>query len=177
MFQELILQCLLSSLQIQLEHLIRKGVRVFRIASLSHIALLEKYKGIVLKTAPPLPVANAFAAEELRSLGVSAFHGQIELARTDLQELREKAVLPMEQYVSGNPVLLATRAGLPKVKRLSEPHGETFLVERRSGLATLHPKHPMRVEPLPDMIPIHDLRKPSAPEESPEEFNFSRGLA
>lgn len=167
----------IEELQLQLENLIRKGIRVFRIASLSHIALLGKYKGIVLKTAPPLPVANAFAVEELRSLGVSTFHGQIELARTDLEELRQKAVLPMEQYVFGNPVLLATRAGLPKVKYLSEPHGETFLVERHSGLATLHPKHPMRVELLPDMIPIHDLRTPSVPEESPEEFNFSRGLA
>ena len=167
----------IEELQKQLEQLIRNGIHVFRITSLSHLALLEQYGDLVLKTAPPLPVANSFAAEELRSLGVSAFHGHIELSRTDLEELREKAVLPMEQYVAGKPVLLATRAGLAKVKRLSEPHGESFLVERSSGLTVLRPEHPMRVEALPDMIPIHDLRKPSGPENSPEEFNFSRGLA
>ena len=161
----------------RLEHLIRNGVRVFRITSLSHIALLEQYTTLLLKTAPPLPVANSFAAEELRSLGISAFHGHIELSRTDLEHLREKAVLPMEQYVSGNPVLLASRAGIPTVKRLSEPRGETFLVSRREGLVMLHPQHPMQVEELPDMIPIHDLRSPSASEDAPEEFNFSRGLA
>lgn len=167
----------LEELREQIGQLIQKGIRVFRVTSLSHITLLKKYSGLILKTAPPLPVTNSFAAEELRALGVAAFHGHIELSRTDLTALREKSVLPMEEYTYGNPVVLATRAGLPQIKKISEPRGESFTVEQNGRLTMLYPLHPMQVEPLPGMIPIRDLRKQIAQDETAAEFNFSRGLS
>ena len=167
----------IGELRDQVAELVRNHVRVFRITSLSHLALLEEWKDLILKTAPPLPVANSFAVEELQSLGVSVFHGHIELAESDLKELHEKALLPMEQYVAGHPVVLATRAGLPNVKRLSEPRGETFFVERCDGLSILYPRLPMRQETLPGLIPVFDLRRNKVPPAPPVDFNFTRGLA
>ena len=166
----------IPELKRKIGELIAQGVHVFRAASLSHFSLIPKQAGIEIKTAPPLPLTNSFAVLEIKSLGASCAMAHIELALEDIEALRKKSVLPLEQYVSGYPVLLATRAGIADIKSIRDIRGETFLLRRADGLVFLHPAVPMKTALLPDMIPVEDHRLRD-PEGQGSPFNSERGLA
>ena len=129
----------------------------------------------MIRTAPPLPVANVFAAQELASLGAASVHAQIELGRCDAEELVRRSPVPVEIYCAGRPVLLATRAGVADVRSVSDVHGERFLVRKSGCLTLLHPAVSMSIEPEIPCGRIFDFRTADS-ETAVSEFNWGRGL-
>lgn len=165
----------LPALTEQIGRAVRAGVRVFRATSLSHFHILKRFPGIVIRTAPPLPVANVFAAQELASLGAASVHAQIELGRCDAEELVRRSPVPVEIYCAGRPVLLATRAGVADVRSVSDVHGERFLVRKSGCLTLLYPAASMSIEPEIPCGRIFDFRTADS-ETAVSEFNWGRGL-
>lgn len=155
---------------------VNAGVRVFRATSLSHFHILNQFPGIEIRTAPPLPVANSFAARELQRLGAAAVHAHIELSETDVEALIRNSPLPVEIYCQGHPVLLATRAETAEIRTLADLHGETFLVRKTDGLTLLHPAAAMSVVPRIPADRIIDLRTDGSPN-AVSKFNWECGLA
>lgn len=155
---------------------VKAGVRVFRATSLSHIHLLKQFPGIRIRTAPPLPVTNSFAVQELQRLGASSAHAHIELGEHDLEALMRHSPLPVEIYCHGRPVLLATRAKTADVRSLTDLHGETFLVRKSGCLTLLYPAAAMSVEPRFPADRIVDARITDA-QTVTSPFNWERGLS
>ena len=151
------------------------GVRVFRATSLSHFHILNSFPGIEIRTAPPLPVANSFAARELQSLGATAVHAHIELSEADVEALIRNSPLPVEIYCQGHPVLLATRAETAGIRSLTDLHGETFLIRKADGLTLLHPAAAMSIAPRIPADRIVDLRI-TGTQNAISKFNWERGL-
>ena len=166
----------LAALRERIAGAVRAGVRVFRATSLSHFHLLREFPGIEIRTAPPFPVANSFAAEEVRSLGAESVHAHVELSEKDAEELLRRSPVPVELYVQGHPLLLATRAETGKLRTLTDSRGELFLVRRtEENLTLLYPAAAMSVESRLPADRIRDLRiadcgKGNSP------FNWERGL-
>ncbi len=151
------------------------GVRVFRATSLSHFHILNSFPGIEIRTAPPLPVANSFAARELQSLGATAVHAHIELSEADVEALIRNSPLPVEIYCQGHPVLLATRAETAGIRSLTDLHGETFLIRKADGLTLLHPAAAVSIAPRIPADRIVDLRV-TGTQNAISKFNWERGL-
>ncbi len=166
----------LELLRKRIDRAIRAGVRVFRATSPAHFHLLKSYPGIRIRTAPPLPVANSFAVEELKQLGALSVHAHVELSREDVEELARHSPLPVECCCQGRPLLLATRAETASMRSIRDSLGQTFLVRKNEdGLTLLYPEASFSVEPPLPLDRIADLRVPGPAKES-SRFNWERGL-
>ena len=117
-------------LEKEVERSLRSGENIFCAANLSHFQLKKKFPGILLKTIPPFPVSNRFAAEEAARIGAAMVHAHVELPEAERRSLMYGSPVPVEEY-KGNPVLLATRAVVKAEGTLNAPGGLRFRIEKR----------------------------------------------
>ena len=167
----------------ELSRLIRKnyerGVRVFRISSLSHLTLLEEFRDITVKSSMPLPVCNSMASEALALAGIRQVQASPELGKEELRLFIRNSPLDVEQYCFGRPVLLSTRATLPVKDKISDTKGETFLIRKEGILTRILPGKVMSVPPLPEAASHYfDCSNAEEQEKGPyARFNFDVTLA
>lgn len=119
-----------NDLEKMVESRLRKGEKIFCAANLSHFQLKKKFPEMILKTIPPFPVSNRFAAKESASLGAAMVHAHVELPEREKSSLRAGSPVPVEEY-TGNPVLLATRAAVKAKGTLRTAGGLRFRIEKR----------------------------------------------
>lgn len=162
-----------------------KNIREFYIASPGGFLLKKKCpeKELKLILAPPVPLANSFAAAEFQAMGASEGIIHTELGKEDMELLARKSPLKLLLYGEGRPVLFATRASVEKTNFLQTEDKERFLVRKENILTVLYPEKPLL---FPEENPIAhtvffrdrrllDERKKENKESSP--FNFFRGLS
>ncbi len=168
----------LGALKSEIDGLIRRGCRIFRVTSLFHFELL-KDKGVTLRTCFPLPLTNSLAVRECRKLGASGAQAWIELGKEDLTELRKHSVLPLELYAYGRPGLFSTRASIRKKEQeISDIRNNRFFLRRNGKLTCIFPDRPMKLEwDAPGFSRFTDLRNAVPDEKETSGFNFSRGLS
>ncbi|MCQ2378186.1 MAG: U32 family peptidase, partial [Victivallaceae bacterium] len=83
---------------------IDRGVRRFRVTSLYAAALFRDIpEKVELVAAFPLPAANSMAFRELAELGFIQAMAHIELERSSVEALCERAAIPVELYRYGRP--------------------------------------------------------------------------
>lgn len=161
-----------------LKRWIGKGGKTVRISSLSHLALVREYPGLILHTCMPLPVCNSLAAAELAEYGVELVQGSLELGSSEWNAFAAKSPLPCELYCFGRPVLLSTRARLPVRGTMSDAKGEKFLVEENGILTQIMPEKVMAVPGLSAASALfYDYRHADGGEKGKAKFNFDVSLA
>lgn len=119
-----------NQLEKQVERSLQDGKKLFCAANLSHFQLLKKFPDIILKTMPPFPVSNRFAAAEAARIGASMVHAHVELPDEERISLTKSSPVPVEEY-TGNPILLATRASVKANGTLKTLQGMRFKIEKR----------------------------------------------
>lgn len=119
-----------SELEKEVERALKDGKNLFCAANLSHFQLKKKYPQMILKTLPPFPVSNRFAAEESARIGAAMVHAHVELPEEERRSLKQGSPIPVEEY-KGNPILLATRASVKAKGTLKTAQGLRFKIEKR----------------------------------------------
>ena len=119
-----------KSLEMRVERSLKAGENLFCAANLSHFQLKKKFPEIILKTIPPFPVSNRFAAEEAARIGAETVHAHVELPEEERNSLKSGSPIPVEEY-KGNPILLATRATVKAKGTLKTIQGMRFRIEKR----------------------------------------------
>ena len=168
----------LDSVREALRRWVEHGGRCVRLTSLSHLALVEDFPQLTLKTCMPLPVCNSLAAAELAERGISVVQGSLELGSAEWNALAEKSPLPCELYCFGRPVLLSTRADLPVRGTMSDAKGDRFLVEENGILTQVMAEKVMAVPALSEASALfYDYRHADGREKGKARFNYDVSLA
>lgn len=156
-----------------LREYVKKGGRVIRISSLSHLSLVKEFPGVVVKSCMPMPICNSMAVQEAAVRGIAMVQAWLELERTELEAMISKSVLPVEIYRYGRPPLLSTRAEIAAGDRMTDLRGETFLVEHRGDLTQILSEKVMSIPPVRGAAAgLYDLRHAVLHEKKTSRFNF-----
>ena len=156
-----------------LREYVKKGGRVIRISSLSHLSLVKEFPGVVVKSCMPMPICNSMAVQEAAVRGIAMVQAWLELERTELEAMISKSVLPVEIYQYGRPPLLSTRAEIAAGDRMTDLRGETFLVEHTGDLTQILSEKVMSIPPLRGAAAgLYDLRHAVLHEKKTSRFNF-----
>ncbi len=154
-----------------------KGGKTVRITSLDQLTLLQEFPELKIRTCMPLPVCNSLAVRELKNLGVHDVQLWIELGKTELEQLTDYAVLPVEIYRYGRPVLLSTRAAIPAEGWMNDARGNGFHLQKKGFLTQVTAE---KVFSIPGIrgaeCGLCDLRDARPGEEKAARFNFEFGL-
>ncbi|MEA1911885.1 MAG: U32 family peptidase, partial [Spirochaetota bacterium] len=102
----------LDKLKSDIEVAYNTGIRRFRITSLFHISILNKYKDVIISAAYPLPVSNSLTARQLMEMGIDKVQGWIEMEKEALINLVYFSPLPVEIYRYGRPHIFTSRADI-----------------------------------------------------------------
>lgn len=111
-----------------------KGIREFRITSISHLELLKNYKDIQIYQSFPLPVCNSYAVALLKDCGLESVLAWPELDKEALMDFCEKSILPVEVPNQMPIPLLITRAEIASEDSLTDARGNQVLVEKEGIL-------------------------------------------
>lgn len=117
----------LTELSSDIAAAVERGVRFFRLTSLSHFALLDSYGDRIHRCVSwPLPAANSQAALLYQRLGADLVQVWIELDRDGRSLLEERSPVALERFVQGRIPLLVSRAAFPFSGDIVDSRGRRF---------------------------------------------------
>lgn len=153
-----------------------QGIRRFRITSLYALTLLENYKDIKIIASAPLPVCNSMTLAELTRFKVSRATAHIEMTGSEIEALRDKAVIELECFRLGRPALLVTRARIPFEGAFNDARGNKFELryDRRSGLSRIFPVRVVSIPRIAGVYDFYDLRNAHWKNAETDTFNFDK---
>ncbi len=135
----------------KLRLLLSRGVKRVRVTSVYGFSLLRDVKGITITTAFPLPACNSLAVAELLARGASKVQAWLELDRTALVALLDRAKGALEVFSFGRPPLLTTRAMPAVMGPVTDGRGLNFEVVREEGVVRVYAEQAFRI-PEPESV-------------------------
>ena len=165
----------LDKLKSDIEEAYNTGIRRFRITSLFHISILNKYKDVIISAAYPLPVSNSLTARQLMDLGIDKVQGWIEMEKEALINLVYFSPLPVEIYRYGRPHIFTSRADIEVEGEISDSHGVKFIVKKdsESGLNSLYGNKVFKIPNIENTSGCFDYSNAEPGETATSDFNFS----
>ncbi len=170
---------MLPVLRKTIQDFIEKGGSIVRISSLHHLELLKPFRDqISIVTNMPLQVCNTMAVKELAERGIRLTQAWLELEKTELEKMIEKAVLPIEVYTYGRPALLSTRAEIAAGSRMSDMRGEEFRIVHAGVLTQILAGKVLSLPPVKGAAAsLYDFRYAEPNEKNTSRFNFDHILS
>jgi putative protease len=161
-----------------------KGMRV-ALNSLYQTALLAEanFSGTV-EIVFPLPLCNSLAVREIRALLERRGNGSdielvsveawVELEKEAIRALAEHSTVPVETPPTRRIPLLATRASIPAMGKITDDRGGEYTIEKdpATGLTLLFPKKSLDIPKVEGTFKRHSASTP----ENTSKFNFDREL-
>jgi putative protease len=167
----------LPALAQQVENLIARGMRRFRVPSLFGLDLLGTTPGLTVTLSFVTPVCNSLALEEAQELGAKRATSWVELERASAEDLAQRCGATVEFLVYGRLPILITRMALPVSGEITDARGARFTVEREGELTCVYPEKVYAV-PAPEGSSSYvDLSHAEPGETRTDAFNYARELA
>ncbi len=166
----------LPALQKAVKNAIASGIKRFRITSLYALAFFPEKNDFELSVSAPLPVANSFAALELKNFGAAKVMAHVEMSKDDILNMRRKSPVALECFRLGRPPLLISRAKIPFSGEFADARGNKFELryDRLSGLSRIFPVKVISIPHLPGVYDFYDLRNANWKNSDTETFNFEQ---
>jgi putative protease len=168
----------LPKLTKQIDDLVRKGARRFRVTSIYAFDLLAPHDGLKLNLSAgfPLPVCNRYAVEALRDHGVRKTMAWVELEQPVIESLVERFGSALEVFTHGRVPILSTRMAIPVEGDIRDGRGAKFTVKGEKGLTWILPEKVLSIMAPPRASTYIDLRHAGLREQATDSLNYFREL-